>query len=123
MFTGTVKDYRLLKERATFRARDCCYKCLLPQKVCQPNSEGRECLDKDLLGVFLVHLARLPEILREVVPQIDSVIEGTKGLEGIEVAKRMFEVDQELLGTETPKVVILFLHFCTRFKDQSEAKE
>lgn len=70
-----------------------------------------------------MHLARLPEILGELVPQIDSVIQGTQDLGGTEVTKRMFDVDKELLGTETPKVVILFLHFCTRFQDQSEAKE
>jgi hypothetical protein len=108
---------------ANFKAHDCCYKCLLPQKVCQPNSEGRNCFDKDLLGVFLVAMLTKYEIVRSSLPDIDWFFEAKNPTEEIELRKRMLEVDHDLLGTETPKGVILFLSFCTKFKDQSEAKE
>lgn len=117
-----MQEYRRVKQRVQFRARDCCYRCLLPQKVCQPHSQGGDCLDPDLLGVFLVQMARAPRTISEILPDSGAFSEGLAELEAIQVAMRMIEVDQELLGTETPKVVILFLHFCSRFQDQSEAR-
>lgn len=123
MFGEIVRDSRLVKQRANFKARDCCYKCLLPQKICQPNSEGRDCLDKDLLGVFLVQVARKPSTIQSILPEASGLVEAINDIDSVQIAMRMMEVDKELLGTETPKVVLLFLSFCTRFKDQSEAKE
>lgn len=118
-----MQEYRQVKQRVQFQARDCCYRCLLPQKVCQPNSHGGQCLDADLLGLFLVQIARAPCLISDILPDSGALTEGLADLEATEVVLRLIQIDQEVLGTETPKVVLLFLHFCSRFQDQSEAKE
>lgn len=117
-----MQEYRQVKHRVQFQARDCCYRCLLPQKVCQPNSHGGLCLDADLLGAFLVQIARVPGLISDMLPDSGALTEGLADLEAIEVARRFIQIDQEALGTETPKVVLLFLHFCRRFREQAEAK-
>lgn len=92
--------------------------------ICQPNSQDGDCVDKDLLGVFLVQISCLqPSGLQSILPEASELIgAANEAADWKQIATRMLDVDQELLGTQTPKVVLLFLSFCTRFKNQSEAK-
>jgi hypothetical protein len=60
-------------------------------------------------------------VVDENLDDIDWFLDVKSEEDRQELERRMFEVDSEALGTQTPKVVLLFISFCTRYKDESEA--
>lgn len=118
-----MKTFYDLRQGARFRPHDCCYKCLLPQRVCQPNSQGRECFARELIGVFLASILPNVHTFETFLPEVTWYKYATDRKELVEVAKGALEADSEVLRTQTPRIVLVFIRFCTLFKDKSEAIE
>lgn len=114
-----------LRAMASFRPAECCYRCLLPKKVCQPNSDGWRCFAREVIGVFLTVTLDKYELVTQSLPEKDrhwlKEIRDEEGLR--KMVRTALEVETDSLGVQTARIVLLFIAFCSRFKDASEAKQ